>query len=319
MFIGIDIGGTKLAAVLADADLTVHEEARLPTPATQDELLDTLTAVVGGMAMRASVPVLGVGVGVPSMVERPGGRIAMSVNVDLEGVDLAEVLGRRTGRPVVVDNDANVAALAEHRAGAARGAATAIILTLGTGVGGGVILDGRVFHGGHGMGAELGHVLVDGHGPPCPGSCPGNGCLEAYASGTAVARAGRAAAIDHPDGPLATALRERGAEARTVTEVAEAGDPVALRVLEEAGWALGVGMAGLANIFNPEVFVLGGGMAAAGDLLLGPAEREYRRRALPPHAGARVVPAHFGPEAGVLGAALLAIAEAERHPPAGAP
>lgn len=307
MFIGIDIGGTKIAAVLTDDALNVIEEARLATPGTQDEVLETLTAVVGGMAMRASEPVRAVGVGVPSMVERPSGRIAMSVNLDLEGVVLADELGRRTGRTVVVDNDANVAALAEHRAGAARDADTAVILTLGTGVGGGAILGGELFHGGHGMGAELGHVVVDAHGPPCPGSCPGRGCLEAYASGTAVALAARAAAVDDPNGPLARAMRDHGADARTVTELAQAGDPVATRLLAEAGWALGVGMSALANVFNPEVFVLGGGMAAAGPLLLDHAEAEYRRRALPPHAGARIVPARFGPEAGMLGAALLAM------------
>lgn len=306
MYIGIDIGGTKIAAVLATDDLTVLEEARLATPGTQDELLETLAATVGGLAARATAPVRAVGVGVPSMVERPSGRVAMSVNVDLEGVVLADELARRTGRTVVVDNDANVAALAEHRAGAARGADAAVILTLGTGVGGGAIVGGELFHGGTGMGTELGHVVVDAHGPPCPGSCPGSGCLEAYSGGTAVARAARAAAVDDPDGALAAAIREHGADARVVTDLARAGDPVATRLLAEAGWALGVGMAVLANVFNPEVFVLGGGMAAAGSLVLDAAEAEYRRRALPPHAAARIVPAHFGPEAGVLGAALLA-------------
>jgi glucokinase len=276
------------------------------TPSSQEELLATIVATAGALAMRATDPVRAVGVGLPSSIRRPSGRVASSVNVALEGVVVEDELARRIGRPVVADNDGNLAALAEARAGAARGAAVAVMLTLGTGVGGGVVVDGRIMRGAHGTGAELGHLVVDPDGPPCPGRCPSRGCLEAVASGTAVGLAGAAAAAADPGGALGRAAARGEVTARVVGALAAEGDPGALAVLGRAGRGLGVGLASLANVFDPEVFVIGGGAAALGAPLLGPAEDEMRARALAPHAGVPLRRAVLGAEAGVLGAALLA-------------
>ncbi|MFN8109719.1 MAG: ROK family protein [Thermoleophilia bacterium] len=287
--IGIDVGGTKIAGVLLDADMTVADRARLDTPPDQDELIATVAAMAGALALRARRPVAGVGVGVPAMVAQPEGRALLSMFARLGDVPVRALLEERTGRRVVVDNDGNLAALAEHRLGAAAGTGTSITFTVGTGVGGGVVLDGALMRGAGGRGAELGHIPVRADGPPCPGRCPGRGCLEALASGTALARA-----LGVPD-------------ARTVLHRADAGDEEAARVVDEAGVALGVAMAGLANVFNPEVFVVGGGLGmAAGERLLAPARRELAARALPPNAGARVVPARLGELAGAIGAAVAA-------------
>jgi glucokinase len=181
------------------------------------------------------------------------------------------------------------------------------MLTLGTGIGGGLVLDGVVFRGGRGTGAELGHVTVQFDGPPCQGNCPNHGCLETYVSGTAIAREARARAEARPDGGLAEAARAGATlDAALVGELALGGDADAREVLERAGRYLGAGLAGLANTFNPDAIVIGGGVATVGDLLLDPAREEFRARALWPNADAPILPAAFGPEGGLLGAAALA-------------
>ena len=213
--------------------------------------------------------------------------------------------------PVFVDNDSNLAALAEHRAGAAQGARHALMLTLGTGIGGGIILDGRLQRGSRGGGAELGHVVVDLDGPPCQGDCPGRGCLEVMASGTAIGREGAAAAARSPDSALAERARDgREITGPLVTELAHDGDAAARDVLELIGTRLGVGITSLVNAFDPEVVVIGGGAVAGGELLLGPARAAVAERALPPNREhVQIVAAHFGDEAGMLGAAVLALEE----------
>src|SRR5207248_2019032 len=171
-----------------------------------------------------------------------------------------------------------------------------------------VVIGGRLFRGSRGTGAELGHVVVQADGPPCQGSCPGRGCLETMASGTAIARDAQAMAGRRPDGALAAAARREAGVLRApaVMAMARAGEPDALEVVERAARHLGAGLASLANIFNPEALVVGGGVGEAGEVLLRPAREEYRRRALAPNATAPVLQASFGNEAGVVGAALLA-------------
>jgi glucokinase len=207
---------------------------------------------------------------------------------------------------VAVDNDANVAVLAEHRHGAARGADHAIMLALGTGIGGGLILGGRLYRGARGFAGELGHMVVDHDGEDCPGDCPGRGCLEVLASGTAIGRAGEVIAAEQPD----SALGRRAAEITggLVTEMAHDGDEGAREALARVGARLGAGLTGLVNAFDPEAVVIGGGAVAAGELLLAPARAVVAERALPPIAeNVRIVPAHFGDESGMLGAALIAL------------
>src|SRR5207244_96641 len=214
----------------------------------------------------------------------------------------------RLALPVYVDNDSNTAMLAEHRAGAARGALHAAMLTLGTGIGGGLVLGGRLYRGAHGGAAELGHVVVDINGPPCQGGCPGRGCLEVMASGTAIGREGAAAAEREPGSTLGKELRAgREITGALVTELAHDGDETARRVLELIGERLGVGITSIVNALNPEVVVIGGGAIAGGELLLEPARRVVAERALAPSRDqVRIVPAHFGDEAGLLGAGTLA-------------
>jgi glucokinase len=202
--------------------------------------------------------------------------------------------------------------LAEAVHGAAKGARDAITLTIGTGIGGGIWLDGRIYRGSTGAGAELGHMVVDFDGPPCQGNCPGRGCVETLASGTAIAREGSEAALANPDSVLGEMIGKSGElTAEQVHRAAVEGDEVAIGVIETAGRYLGAALVSLVNLFEPEVVVVGGGAMAMGELLLGPARQEVRDRALRPMRETPVVPAVLGPDAGMIGAATLARIEAE--------
>jgi glucokinase len=220
-------------------------------------------------------------------------------------------MSERLGLPVFIDNDANVATLVETRFGAARGAHNVVGLTIGTGIGGGLVLNSALYRGHTGSGAELGHMVIDENGPRCQGNCPSNGCLEAMASGIAIGREGRMAADEEPDSELGQAAAS-GQEitGELVTQLALGGDEVSRMVLGHIGRQLGIGLTNFVNIFNPEVIVVGGGAMAAGDLLLDPAREEMRARGLRPNRDqVKVVPARFGPEAGMLGAGVLALDE----------
>lgn len=266
-------------------------------------------------AIAARPAVAAIGLGVPCTIDRRSGVCVDSVHLPLAGVPVRDLISERIGLPVSLDNDANVAAIAEHRFGAAREAANVVLLTLGTGIGGGLIIDGRPYRGTSGAAAELGHMVIDQNGPRCHGNCPNRGCIECYASGTAIARAAREAARLNPGSALAEALDEGTAlDGRAVTVAAEAGDAAALAILERAGTSLGVALSGLANAFDPDVIVVGGGVMAAGDLLLDPARAELRRRALPPQNEVPVRAAALGPEAGMIGAATLALEELAGKP-----
>jgi glucokinase len=307
--IGMDAGGTKLLGGVVDAGLVVHHRVhRRIQGLDQAELVETIVDAVDE-ARSAAPDVEAVGFGIPALVRPATGSVMVSNHLPLDGLPFKALMSERLDMPVAVDNDSNVAILAEHRAGAARGADDVVMLTLGTGIGGGLLFGGQVYRGSVGAGAELGHIVVDPNGPECPGDCTGRGCLEAFASGNAIGRAGEHAARRSPDSGLGRALAQgREITGGLVTELAHDGDEAARAVVERAGRYLGVGLAGLVNVFNPEVVVLGGGVLAAGELLLEPARAEVAWRALAPMGDAvRIVPAHFGEEAGVLGAALLAL------------
>jgi glucokinase len=307
--IGVDMGGTKLLAGAVDTGLSVHHRVqRTLTGLDQSTVLDVAVEAVEEARASAGGEIAAVGFGIPCLMDQRSGRGVIAVNLPLANVPFGDIMAERLGLPVFVDNDANMAALAEHRAGAARGTNEAVIMTIGTGIGGGLILRGELYRGGIGAAGELGHVVIDMDGPPCQGNCPNHGCVEALASGTALAREALRVAQERPDSGLGRALADgRELAGPLVTELAHDGDDAAIEVLRTIGSNLGVAIASLVNIFNPEVVVIGGGVIAAGELLLAPARAEVAARALPPSKDeVRIVAAQFGVEAGMVGAAALA-------------
>ena len=310
LVIGVDIGGTKLAAAVVDEQLRIHQRLQRSmrgqdTPA----LLDTIAGAVQELIGMAAGEVVAAGFGIPSLIDRRSGTSVMAVNLPLAGVRFGALMSERLDLPVFVDNDGNLAALAEHRAGAGTGVEHMVFIGLGTGISGGLILNGELYRGSVGAGAELGHMVIDCNGPPCQGNCPNHGCFEALASGTALGREAVAAAQRHPDSALGGALRAgRAVEGPLVTELAHDGDAAARAVIELIGTRVGVAIASLVNVFNPELVVVGGGVMGAGEMLLAPARAELQRRALPPSRDlVQVVPAAYAHEAGMVGAAALAL------------
>jgi glucokinase len=306
--IGVDIGGTKLLAGAFDSDLAVSHRTNRPVLGLdQVELLDMITDAV--QHIRGTVgEVSAVGFGIPCTFDTRTGIAVQAVHLPLRDLPFRHVMSERLGLPVVADNDGNCAALCEARVGAGRGASDVVMLTLGTGIGSGIVINGELYRGWTGAGAEIGHMVVNADGPPCHGHCPNHGCLEVMASGTALVRYVSLAVSRRPDTPIGRALEEgRELTGPLIDELAREGDPVALDALTAVGRNLGIGLANVANIFNPEVIVVGGGVIGAGELLLEPAREEMRARALSPNKDVvRVEAAVHGPEAGMIGAAIMA-------------
>ncbi len=303
------MGGTKVA-VGAVSDARVYAKVEHPTETESTEaLLDGIEAAIREVGERERPEAIGVGV--PSQIDFATGRVMSSVNIPLEGVALREELGRRLGAPVFVDNDANCAALCEAQLVDDPPAMHLVMLTLGTGVGGGAIIDGAIFRGAHGLGAELGHFSVEANGPNCPGNCPNRGCLEALCSGQALERDATEFGKDRPDTPLGRVYAEHGrVTGRQTVAAAQEGDPDARSLFERFAMWLGVGIAGYVNAFQPERFVIGGGLSRAADLFLDRAVEEAGRRALPKLWERTAVSlARGGTDAGVIGAGVLAAHE----------
>jgi glucokinase len=292
--IGVDLGGTKVLAGLVDSDGTVARSFERPSPASsQDELLAELDEVVEELLAEGGASALGFGI--PSRLDRVHGRVVSSTHLPLGDLDFRGRFQERFGLPVAMENDAHAATIAEWRLGAGRGFRHLVMLTLGTGVGGGLILDGKPYRGSIGSGGELGHIVIDFDGPACIGSCTGHGHLEYFASGSAADRAARELYGDGVDGrDLVTRARE--------------GDSQAVDALAEIGRRLGAGIGSLVNIFNPELVVIGGGFSVAGELVIGPAREVMLEEAVTPNGElAEIVFAQLGPEAGMVGAGLAAI------------
>ena len=309
--IGVDIAGTKLLAGAVDTHRTVSHRTNRPVLGLdQPELLDMIVDAVEHIRTGVG-EVAAVGFGIPCTFDRRTGVAVQAVHLPLRDLAFAAVMQERLGVPVAADNDGNCSALCEARAGVARGCSDVVMLTLGTGIGAGLVLGGRLYRGWMGAGAELGHMVIDANGPPCHGNCPNRGCLEVMASGSALVREVSLAVSRRPDTPIGAALEEgRELTGPLIDELARAGDPVALGALEKIGRALGVGIANVVNIFNPQMVVIGGGMIGAGELLLAPAREVMLERALSPQREqVRVEAAAFGAEAGMVGAAILAAEE----------
>jgi glucokinase len=311
--IGVDLGGTKmLLGVLAGEAEVVWDSREASTGQSEDELVELLIREIE--EARSARPVVeAIGLGIPATIDHDRGVALAAVNLPLANLPIRDLLQERTGLPVFVDNDANVAALAEHRFGAGKGTREMVMLTIGTGIGGGLILGGEIYRGATGAGAELGHLVIEMDGLPCQGNCPNRGCVETYASGTALGREGREAAEREPGSVLGAMLADgHPVDGKAVTEAALGGDPTAVGVIDLVGGRLGVALASLANVFEPEKIVVGGGVMAAGELLLEPARRELAARALTPMNRTPVLAAQLGQDAGMIGAAAMARVELER-------
>jgi len=290
--IGLDVGGTKILGAVVDAKGGLHATQEVATVSTsRDALLAQLETVVEkllGHERRAAA----LGFGFPSRIDQRTGVLVASVNVPFENIDVRRMLAERFGLPVFVDNDGNVAAIAEWRVGAGRGVDDIVMLTLGTGVGGGLILGGRPYRGATGVGGELGHMVVELDGLECP--CGGHGHLEMYASGRAADRVARELLGPEADG------RELVRRARQ----GEAGPRDAIATI---GRHLGAGLVTIVNVFDPDLIVIGGGFSEAGSLLVDPARAYVEREALyPARDRVRIVPAQLGLRAGVIGAGMIA-------------
>jgi glucokinase len=296
--IGVDLGGTKILAALVSRDgEIVHRHERETPHDSQDSVVRELEAAVSAL-LDDSVSALGFGV--PSPVDLIDGIVVEAVNLPMTDFALRAHMSQRFGLPVGLDNDANAAAIGEWRAGAGRGVADMVMLTLGTGLGGGVIAGGRPFRGHRGAGVELGHVVIVHEGRPCQGACRGHGHLEPYVTGLAATRAAHEAF-----GPSADAHR--------LIRLANEGDEQAREILADIGRYLGSAMGSFANIFAPQLIVIGGGFGVAGweyliPSALGIMEREALR---PMRDWVRVVPAELGTAAGSIGAAFVGFFAAE--------
>ncbi|HEX2258795.1 MAG TPA: ROK family protein [Actinomycetota bacterium] len=303
--VGVDIGGTKIRAALVGEDGGVLVKRDVPTDPEvgADAAGDAVQLILAEEGPRGEA----IGAAVAGFVEQPSGRIAFAPNLRYSNPDIGRELGHRFTLAVVVQNDANAAAWAEHRCGAGRNVKNVLMVTVGTGVGGGAIVDGRLYTGSRGFAAEFGHIPVMKDGPRC--ACGASGCLEALASGTALGRAARERVNDHPDS-LVLQLAEGHVEKVTgaiVGQAAISGDPFAKQLVQEVGTWLGVGLTGLAQAFDPGRIVVGGGVAEVGPLFLDAAIEEMNRRFMGQVAPPDVVPASLGNDAGVVGAALLGL------------
>jgi glucokinase len=290
--IGVDLGGTKILAGVVARDGSVVRRHERPTP--QDSQEHVLAELEAAVAELLDESVGAVGFGVPSPIDQERGVVVRCVNLPLVDAPLRDRMHERFGIPVGLDNDANAAAVGEWRAGAGRGEDDLVMLTLGTGVGGGVISGGKPFRGRNGIGAELGHVVIVHGGRPCQGACTGRGHLEAYVSGTAVTEAAR-----EEFGPAVDAHR--------LVRLANEGEAKARELLEKVAAYLGSGIGSFVNVFGPHLVILGGGFGvAAYDYLCGPAEEVLRREALEPmRSSVRLAKAELGTAAGIIGAAYV--------------
>ena len=304
--VGIDVGGTKAQAVVLDHAGDVVETAQRPTPRgdhSLEALIDVLIELAAEVGHEGSV-----GVGVPGLVTRSG---VLRAAPNLDGVAdfaVAELLSDRLGSDVHVDNDATCATVAEWLLGAGRGTSDMMLVTLGTGIGGGAVANGALLRGANGFAGEFGHMVVDPSGPQCP--CGRRGCWERYASGSGLAMLAREAATGHR---LRDVVRQAGGDPQAVRgehvqAAAREGDPEALAVIDDFSRWVALGLANLTNVLDPELFVLGGGLASGSDLYLDPIRRWYGELLYQPHL--RPIPriefARWGPLAGAVGAALLA-------------
>jgi glucokinase len=314
--VGVDLGGTNIRAAVFDDGMEILGRSEMPTRAQEaaDDVIRRIAACVREALDRSSVAaeeVGGVGIGAAGLTDWRTGVVVLASNLGWRNVPLKERLEQELdGLRVEVDKDTNAAALAEARLGAGREFRHFLYVTAGTGIGGGLILDGAVYRGATGGAGDIGHVVVDPGGPLC--GCGGHGCVEVFSSGAGMVNRAREMLADGAQA-ASSSMTVEGLTTETIFGSAEEGDVVAAQVVETAGRALGLALADYVNLNNPEAIVLGGGVVRAGRVYTDPVERELRRRALPALGEVvKLVPPGLGDDVGVVGAALL-LAEPEAN------
>lgn len=306
-YIGIDLGGINVAAALVSEQGEILSRRSCPTPRGADSVADAIAGHVRGLLKAGNQRPAYIGVGSPGTIDPENGVVEYWSNLDFRHVPLAGMIQQRTGLPAILENDANCAALGEYVAGAGRGSRSMVVITLGTGIGGGAVLDGRLYTGFNYAGLEVGHFVVEHGGRPC--TCGRAGCFEAYCSATALIRqAGLAMEKDHGSLLWELAGKPENVTGKIVFQAQAQGDETAAQVVREFVDYLGCGVASLVNILQPEVFCIGGGIAGAGEALLGPVRAILDREDYARHnkSRTRLLRAELGNDAGIIGAALLA-------------
>jgi glucokinase len=307
--VAVDLGGTNMRAALFTDDTPPPVKiSKQPTPASEgvEAVINTLVATIEQVLDDGESPAC-IGIGAPGPLDPSRGVIINAPNLPgWEDIALADRIQEHFNTPVVLGNDANVAALGEWRYGAGQGVSNLIYLTISTGIGGGIIVDGRLLIGENGLGAELGHVTIDPNGPICACGQPGH--IEALASGTAIATRAAELLEAGQESSLMPYWKSGSVTARQVGQAAEEGDPLALRIVEESGHMIGHYLADLTHIFNPKIIVLGGGVSQIGELLFRPIRAAVKQYAMSPeyHQQLEIVPASLGDDAGLIGAMVLA-------------
>jgi len=307
----VDLGGSKILSVIAQGDGRRLGEDRRPTSAEDgpevvlERIVGSLEEALAKAGLRQG-DLAAVGICSPGPCDIDAGVISSAPNLPgWRDVPICRYLEERLGVPARLENDANAAALGEHVYGAGRGCRHLIYMTVSTGIGGGLIIDGRLYRGATGVAGEVGHMTIEPDGPLC--GCGNRGCLEALASGTAIAARGEELVAQGGSALLARLAQEQGElTAETVSRAADQGDVACQGIIRRAGYYLGVGLASYVNIFNPEVIIIGGGLTKAGELLLAPARAEMAARAMSEALKAvQLKPAELGDYAGVMGMVAL--------------
>ena len=306
---GVDLGGTKIYSLVADSEGHVLGEDRRPTNAVLgvDSVVERIVASVRAALEKANLKladVSGLGISTPGPCDPARGLITEAPNLGWTNVPLVELVSKKVGILTLLENDAAAAAYGEMRFGAARGKQHVLYVTLGTGIGGGIIIDGRIYRGASGAAGEVGHLVLEPDGVLC--SCGARGCLEALASGTAIARDARKAIAEGRSEIMAEISGDRGVTGEIVLEAAQRGDAAAEEIIQRAGRYLGLGLVGLLNTFNPEALILGGGLVGLGDLYLGPAFAAARECGFEQILrDVTMTTAELGARSGALGAVAL--------------
>jgi glucokinase len=313
--VGVDVGGTRIAVGLVERKGRVVKDAKRLTPQTGPfAVVDTIIDMVEEVSAGAhQSEIAGTGIGVPAQVDFLRQSVEFCTNLPLAGVDVRSLVMSRSKLDVTIDNDGHMAALGESRYGAAKGVKDFLMITVGTGVGGGIFLGGAPYRGSRGLGGEIGHVVLELDGDPCP--CGGTGHLESYVSRPAIAARGRAAAAQFSGRDILAAAGGTidAITAESVLLAARSGDAAAREILLECGDTLGRALVGFVNIFNPKLIVVGGGIAEAADFMVERAAEVMQAEALAGRRDVTVIHAVLGNDAGILGAAALAFDEYDAH------